>query len=74
MTWSCMFQTLVALSMMEAEYITLSMACHDLIPMMELTREMAEHYIESHKARPNIMCKFLKDNFGVIEMACTPKL
>ena len=34
-TWSSKLQTLTALSMMEAEYIALSMACHDLIPMME---------------------------------------
>ena len=39
-TWSSKLQTLMALSMMEAEYIAVSMACHDLIPMMELTREM----------------------------------
>ena len=73
-TWSSKLQALMALSMMEVEYIALSTACHDLIPMMDLTREMAEHYIESHKARPKIMCKIFKDNSGEIEMARMPKL
>ena len=71
-TWSSKLQTLMALSTMEAEYITLS--THALTPMMELTREMAEHYIESHKARPKIMCKIFEDNSGAVEMAHTPKL
>ena len=67
-------QTLMALSMTEAEYITLSSACCDLIPMMELTREMADHYIDSHKATPKIMCKIFKDNSGALEMVHMPKL
>ena len=49
-------------------------ARHDLIPMMELTRGMAEHYIDPLKARPKIMCKFFEDNSGALEMAHTPKL
>ena len=44
-TWSSKLQTLTALSTTEAKYIAL---CHNLIPMMELTKEMAEHQIESH--------------------------
>ena len=35
--WSSKLQTLTVLSTTEAKYIALSMACHDLIPMMELT-------------------------------------
>ena len=73
-TWSSKLQTLTTLSMTEAKYIALSMACCDLIPMMELTKEMAEHQIESHKDRPKIMCKIFEDNSGAVEMACAPKL
>ena len=44
--WSSKLQTLMVLSMMEVDHITLSTACCDLIPMMELTREMAKQYID----------------------------
>ena len=50
--WSCKLQTLTTLSMTEAEYIAVSIACHDLIPMIELTKKMVEHQIKSHRDRP----------------------
>ena len=37
-------------------------------------QEMVEYYIESHKARPKIICEIFKDNSGVIEMTHMPKL
>ena len=73
-TWASKLQTLTALSTMEAEYVALSTACRELIPMLELRKEMHSHDIKSHPARLKIHCKVFKDNSGALEMACTPKL
>ena len=67
-------QTLTALSTTEAEYITLSTACRELIPMLELTKEMRSYHIKSHPAIPKIHCKIFEDNSGALEMACSPKI
>ena len=55
-TWVSKLQTLNALSTTEAEYIALSTACHELIPMLELTKEMCSYHIKSHPAIPKIHC------------------
>ena len=73
-TWASKLQTLTALSTTEAEYIALSTACRELIPMLELMKEMRSYHIKSHLATPKIHCKVFKDNHGALEMACTPKL
>ena len=73
-TWASKLQMLTALSTMEAEYVALSTACRELIPMVELTKEMHSYDIKSHPPRPKIHCKVFEDNSGVLEMACTAKL
>ena len=73
-TWASKLQMLTTLSTTEAEYIALSTACRELIPMLELTKEMHSHDIKSHPARLKIHCKVFEDNSGALEMACTPKL
>ena len=65
---------LTALSTTEAEYIALSTACRELIPMLELMKEMHFYHIKSHPARPKLHCKVFEDNSGALEMAHTPKL
>ena len=73
-TLASKLQTLMALSTMEAKYIALSTACQELIPMLELTKEMHSYDIKSHPAIPKIYCKVFEDNSGALEMAHTPKL
>ena len=73
-TWASKIQTLTALSTTEAEYIALSTTCQELIPMLELTKEMCSYHIKSHLAIPKIHCKVFEDNSGALEMARTPKL
>ena len=73
-TWASKLQMLMALSTMETKYIALSTACRELIPMLELTKEMHSHDIKSHPAMLKIHCKVFKDNSGALEMAHTPKL
>ena len=64
----------MALSTTEAEYIALSTVCRELIPMLELMKEMHSYDIQSHPTRLKIHCKVFEDNSGALKMACTPKL
>ena len=73
-TWASKLQTFTALSTTEAEYIALSTACRELIPMLELTKEMHPYHIKSHPAIPKIHCKIFEDNSGALEMAHSPKI
>ena len=72
--WASKLQALTALSTTEAEYIALSTACRELIPMLEFTKEMRSYHIKSHPATPKIHCKIFEDNSGAIKMARTPKI
>jgi hypothetical protein len=67
-------QTQVALSTTEAEYIALSMALRDVIPIMELLEEVRNY---GHKVicnEPIVYCKVFEDNSGALELARLPKL
>ncbi|KAL7480473.1 hypothetical protein ACHAW6_006168 [Cyclotella cf. meneghiniana] len=52
----------VALSMTEAEYISMSMALCDINPLMELIKEMREHKFAIINTQPYIYCKIFEDN------------
>jgi KUP system potassium uptake protein len=66
--WASRLQTVFALSTAEAEYIPLSTALHDLIPMMDLLKELNDR---GHDvvAVPTIRCKLFEDNSGAREQA-----
>jgi Reverse transcriptase (RNA-dependent DNA polymerase) len=70
--WASRLQTVFALSTSEAEYIALSTALHDVIPMMDLLNEMKEmgHDVQSH---PTVHCKLFEDNSGALEFARVAK-
>ncbi|KAL7567275.1 hypothetical protein ACA910_016741 [Epithemia clementina (nom. ined.)] len=72
--WASKMQTLTALSTTEAEYLALSTALRELIPLMELTKEVREHSIHLMKAQPKVHCKVFEDNSGALEMARLPKI
>ena len=72
--WASKLQSQVALSTTEAEYIAMSMALCDIIPIMELLREMRERNIEIVNAQPYIYCKVFEDNSGALELARLPRL
>ena len=73
-TWSSKLQTLTALSTTEAEYVALSMALHEQIPLMELLKECFRHKLDNHWTVPKIHCKVFEDNSAALEMACLPKV
>ena len=64
-TWSSKLQTLTAL---EAEYITLSSALRDQIPIMELLKEVIERGINEKFMPPRVHCTAFEDNGGAIEL------
>ncbi|KAL3776245.1 hypothetical protein ACHAWO_007818, partial [Cyclotella atomus] len=70
---SCL-QTQVALSTTEAEYIALSTALQDVIPIMELMDEMRNRGHKVVCEEPIVYCKVFEDNSGALELARLPKL
>jgi hypothetical protein len=72
--WVSKLQTEIALSTMEAEYIALSTATREILPMLTLIKEAARRKIISKTSKPMIHCKLFEDNKGAIEMANVPKM
>ena len=72
--WASKLQTQTALSTTEAEYIAMSMSLRDVIPIMELIKEMKEHNIPVICTKPYVYCKVFEDNSGALELARLPKL
>ncbi|KAL3786278.1 hypothetical protein HJC23_005356 [Cyclotella cryptica] len=57
-------QSQVALSTTEAEYIAMSMALRDVIPIMELMNEFRERIFKVICTQPQVYCKVFEDNSG----------
>jgi hypothetical protein len=72
--WASKLQTQIALSTTEAEYIALSQALRDLIPIMQLLRELQDHGLSIISTVPRVHCKAFEDNSGALELARLPKL
>ena len=72
--WASKLQSQVALSTTEAEYIAMSMALRDVIPIMELLQEMRELGHQVICTQPIVYCKVFEDNSGALELARLPKL
>jgi hypothetical protein len=73
-TWASKLQTEIALSTTEAEYIALSTALREVIPMMDQIREAREHGFDFPFAPAKVHCKVFEDNSGALEMAVAPKI
>jgi hypothetical protein len=72
--WASKLQTEIALSITEAEYISLSSALREVIPLTDLIREAWQHGFDFPLAPAKVHCKAFEDNSGALEMAQTPKL
>jgi hypothetical protein len=72
--WCSKLQSQVALSTTEAEYIALSQALRDIIPIMDLVLEIRELNFQVICSAPKIYCKAFEDNSGALELAKLPKL
>jgi hypothetical protein len=74
-SWTSKMQTEVALSTTESEYISLSSALRDVIPLINLTREYKERYDDQNIIFvPTVRCTLFEDNTGALELANTPKM
>jgi hypothetical protein len=70
--WASRLQSVFALSTTEAEYVALSTTLCDVIPLMDLLKEIQDrsYNVES---TPSIRCKLFEDNSGAFEQAKTAK-
>ena len=67
--WASRLQTLIALSSTEAEYIGLSEALREVIPIIELIKELQATGFDIPMSNTKVLCKGFEDNAGAIEMA-----
>ncbi|KAL7474048.1 hypothetical protein ACHAW6_000046, partial [Cyclotella cf. meneghiniana] len=65
--WCSKLESQVALSTTKAEYIALSQALRDVIPVMSLLSEMRERKFNIISEQPRIFCKAFEDNSGALE-------
>ena len=67
--WKSQMQTEICLSSTESEYIGLSYALREVIPIMEVIKEMNKLKLAFTNVVPKIHCKVFEDNSGALEMA-----
>jgi hypothetical protein len=72
--WASKIQTEIALSVTEAEYIALSMAAREILPLLSLAKEAAKLKVIPDVDTPKIRCRIFEDNIGAVEMANVPKM
>jgi hypothetical protein len=72
--WASKLQTEIALSTTEAEYIALSTALREVIPLMNQIKEARKYGFDFPFAPARVHCKAFEDNSGALEMAVTPKI
>jgi len=62
--WGSRLQTLIALLSTEAEYYALSTATREVIPIMELAKEIQEYGFHVGTTKPKVPCKVFQDMKG----------
>jgi Reverse transcriptase (RNA-dependent DNA polymerase)/GAG-pre-integrase domain len=72
--WASKLQTEIAMSSTESEYVALSQALREVIPLMRIIEELAKAGFVIPTAVPKVHCKVFEDNSGALEMARTPKM
>ena len=72
--WASKLQTHVATSTTMADYIALSSALHDVLPIMELMDELKDRGYDFTSPEPIVYCKAFEYNSGTLEIVCLPKM
>jgi hypothetical protein len=72
--WASKLQTEIALSSTESEYVALSQSLRDVIPLMNLVKELKKAGFSFPVGNPKLHCKVFEDNSGALEMARIPKM
>ena len=71
--WKSKLQTLIAVSTMEAEYVSLSMCMRELIPLRRLLKEVQE-VLKFKSSVSSTACTLFEDNQGAVALANVPKM
>ena len=71
--WCSKLQTEIALSTTESEYIALSQSLRDVIPLINLLREM-QSVLSFTTDTPTVHCTIFEDNKGCIDLVNSPKM
>ena len=74
LVWASKMQTEIALSTTEAEYISLSTALREVIPLIDLLTELKQKVDPDITNLPDIHCRLFEDNSGAHELVTTPKM
>ena len=73
--WQSKMQTITALSTTEAELIALSTGTWEVLPLIDLVREMNTNKTFRLKyERAKMHCRIFEDNSGALEIAKIPKI
>jgi hypothetical protein len=72
--WGSTLQTEFALSTTEAEYLALSTALRQVIPLMRLVDEIKSYTNLGMVTIPVVKCIAFEDNTGAVELANVPKM
>ena len=67
--WKSQLQPHIALSSSESEYIGLSSALREAIPVIHLLEDMQRHRLIQLPTATKVHCKVFEDNVGALEMA-----
>jgi len=73
-TWVSKLQILIALSTLEAEYIALSTAMRDVLPMQDMLKDVAKELKLDIKDVSDIKSTIFEDNNGCIGLASSPRI
>ena len=71
--WASQLQSIIALSTTEAEYVALSKALQDTLPVVWILQEMKQHGNPVQTTTAQVQCKVFQDNSGATEIANNPK-
>ena len=71
--WVSKLQTEITLSTTESEYVALSQAMRDVIPLLEVLNHI-QKAITVDIERPVVRCTVFEDNQGALELAIAPKM
>jgi hypothetical protein len=74
LVWASKMQTQIALSTTESEYIALSTALREVIPLMELIKELKAAGFEFGATTPTLHCKVFEDNSACLEISNVHKM
>ena len=71
--WLSKLMTEFALSTTESEYMALSLSMRNVIPLMELLKELKE-VVPSEDSAPTIHCTIFEDNKDCVDLVETPRM